>query len=312
MATYEAYWKQNERNVIVVTSTSGSTNMWLNGTQILTNNASAWTPKPITTLHIGSNVTPSSRFDGTIHSFKIFNKVLTAEDAQNYSDNNQFDYRNRASIDLPMGAEQHDVTNVKTLDVVGTAHATFGDGTTASTYPTKLTKHGYDFDGGDYLTMPVSGIFDSTKYSIVMEFYPDFPFDQDANMYFYDTTDSRTYLAHILGGGMLVGFGNLVIASITGGTIAPAWKQGQRNVLILTGDSSNNLTNIWLNDTQILTDDTTAWASSDITTLTIGDRAILNLGFDGKITGFQVYPFLLSAVQREDILINSQKKENNI
>lgn len=43
----------------------------------------------------------------------------------------------------------------RTLDVSGNGnHATFGDGVTPSTVPTKLTKRGYSFDGGDYLDLP--------------------------------------------------------------------------------------------------------------------------------------------------------------
>jgi hypothetical protein len=47
----------------------------------------------------------------------------------------------------------HDVTNLRALDRSGNDnHATFGDGATSTTYPTKLVKEiGYSFDGGDYL-----------------------------------------------------------------------------------------------------------------------------------------------------------------
>jgi hypothetical protein len=51
-----------------------------------------------------------------------------------------------------MTAECHDATNLRTLDVSGNGnHFQFGDGSTSTTYPTKLARRGYSFDGGDYL-----------------------------------------------------------------------------------------------------------------------------------------------------------------
>lgn len=85
-ATYSAYWAVNERNVLVVSSTSGDTNVWLNGTQILTNDATAWTfGTPDTCFTIGTDCGDTGdAFDGTLHSVKFFHSLLTADEALDY------------------------------------------------------------------------------------------------------------------------------------------------------------------------------------------------------------------------------------
>lgn len=59
-----------------------------------------------------------------------------------------YNYMNNAKVILPMTAACHDPVNVRTLDKSGNGlHFRFGDGATAGTFPTKLTTHGYNFNG---------------------------------------------------------------------------------------------------------------------------------------------------------------------
>lgn len=149
--TYSPYWLVGQRNSLLISGASGSTNAWLNGTQILTNDTTAWAKKAPTALYIGSSNVGGSLFDGKITSFKVFNSLLDAQDAAAYYNNTLYDYRKRAVIDLPMDAARHDPTNTRTLDVSGYGnHVVFGDGATSTTYPTKLSSVGYSCDGGDY------------------------------------------------------------------------------------------------------------------------------------------------------------------
>jgi hypothetical protein len=109
-------------------------------------------------LHVGrqTGTGTGSFYNGSVGYIKLFNnRLLTVQDALDYSNDNNSDYRNRAVLDLPCRMEEHDPTNVRTLDVSGNAnHAQFGDGSTASTYPTKVTDGaGYTFDGTDYLVV---------------------------------------------------------------------------------------------------------------------------------------------------------------
>ena len=68
-------------------------------------------------------------------------------------------YSDSSVLDLSFLSSQHDLSNVQTLDVSGNAkNAEFGDGVTPTTYPTKLGKRGYSFDGGDYLKVPSANL----------------------------------------------------------------------------------------------------------------------------------------------------------
>ncbi len=65
-----------------------------------------------------------------------------------------YNYQNNAKLWLPMTAACHDPGNVRTLDKSGNnLNATFGNGATPATYPTKLGSRGYSDDGGDYLNV---------------------------------------------------------------------------------------------------------------------------------------------------------------
>lgn len=159
LGVYSAYWRQGGRNTLAVSGSSGDTSVWLNGNAILSNDASAWTPSGTSSLIVGTNTAKSLFFDGTIHSLLIFHGLLTQAEAQAYSDNSMYSYRNRAVLDLPMLMGDHDPSNVRALDRSGNGnHATLGDGVTPTTYPTKLATRGYSFDGGDYMQSSALGL----------------------------------------------------------------------------------------------------------------------------------------------------------
>jgi len=142
---YEAYWRLGrENNLFVTFPLSGNSEAYLNGNLIYTQ-ATSLTRVQITTLSLGAVTTGASPFVGKICDFKTFGALLTAEDIQSYEDSG---YSKYTILDLPMLSGQHDPDNVRTLDMSGIRKpAVFGDGVTPSTYPTKLQKRGYSFDG---------------------------------------------------------------------------------------------------------------------------------------------------------------------
>jgi len=117
------------------------------------------------------------RDNGTFGHITIFNKALSAETILAYSNNIMWSYMNNAVLALPMLLRDHDATNVRTLDKSGNGNnATFGDGSTPTTYPT-FSKGCYSFDGTtDYMRTNVwaSTVFNaSTKKTISVMFKPD-------------------------------------------------------------------------------------------------------------------------------------------
>ena len=106
-------------------------------------------------LTVGSRGTSSMIPSGfEIKNTKLFNVTLTSQEVLDYASNSTFNYDSKCVLNLPMTAECHDATNLKTLDKSGKGYnATFGNGSTSATFPTKLQGRGYSFDGGDYLNL---------------------------------------------------------------------------------------------------------------------------------------------------------------
>ena len=144
-ADYKDYWRENRDNILVVTSTTGDTDAWLNGNLILDNDPSGWSKRSdIINFYIGRRVTNFGFFPGIISSIKVFHNKLTDQEAIDYASNGAFAYRNNAIADFPMRAVDHDPTKSRVKDFSGNGrHGTFGGA------PIKLATVGYEFDGVD-------------------------------------------------------------------------------------------------------------------------------------------------------------------
>ena len=79
-ATYGPHWKAGQRNVLVVSTTSGTNNVYLNGVNV-SSTATAWTPAAASTFYIGISSANTSRFDGTISKVQIYDTLITAQGA---------------------------------------------------------------------------------------------------------------------------------------------------------------------------------------------------------------------------------------
>lgn len=147
LATYEPYWNVGERSFLCVTSISGKTNAWMNGTHILSNDVSAWAFSNLNDLVVGANVGGGSAFEGTIHSMKVFNREFSVKEGRDYSLGGLFwNYINVPLIDLPMDMENHDPANTQTLDISGNEY----NGTlTGSSLKKNTYQTGYDLPGTD-------------------------------------------------------------------------------------------------------------------------------------------------------------------
>jgi hypothetical protein len=157
-ATLQTAWLTGQRNTLVISSTSGDTNAWLNTTQILTSDSSAWSPSAISNFVVGTfNVgATGANFDGTIGRVLLFrDALLTEQEAIDYYEQTTWSYMDNAILHLPMRMAEHDPDNTRTLDVSGNGnHATIAGGVT------KRSERGYDFTGGYLAT--TSGAIQST------------------------------------------------------------------------------------------------------------------------------------------------------
>lgn len=80
-ATIAPLWKKNDYNALTVSATNGDTNAWVNGTQVETNDATAYGTIPaLTELTVGARGAATGPFDGRILLLAFFNRAMTSED----------------------------------------------------------------------------------------------------------------------------------------------------------------------------------------------------------------------------------------
>lgn len=276
-------------------------------------------------LQVGfaTGLTPST--DVVVEEVQVYDTTIlavfgTEGMAVDYYKNSIFNYEDKATFILPMTVECHDATNVRTLDVAGKGkHFTFGDGSTPTKYPTKLTGRGYDFDGtADYLEGSPDIATGHTSISIVMCFAPDFNYDANAVTYLFGTSAESIYAVikqnNASSNVLDLWLGNEKIESIASAVYAPYWKVGCDNILIITAVGGSHKTNVWLNGGRILTDDTSEWlTTANIpATLTLGASYVPANYFDGKIKYFAVYPIAFTLMQVDDLNLKLRKQMNLI
>jgi len=81
-ATYSPYWNVGEKNTLIASGTTGNTDAWLNGNQILTNDNTAWSAANPANIYIGARYDGALNFDGTIHNVLCFTEILTTTENQ--------------------------------------------------------------------------------------------------------------------------------------------------------------------------------------------------------------------------------------
>ncbi|MCP4540159.1 MAG: LamG domain-containing protein [Chloroflexi bacterium] len=216
-ATYGSYWLVGQRNVIVVSSETGNTSVWLNGTLVLDSDASAWTPTTADPLiSVGATVAGANLFDGSISRFAIFSQLLTAAEAADYYNETTWTWRERALVELPMLNANVSGNSTTNVGAGGSAYdAVYGDGSTGSTFPTKSTwRKGYEFDGSDtYLKIADLGTFD---YNADFSWFTVVTLDQDINSALFGTRDAfndGVQLVYIGGSGVQVRYNAINVAA---------------------------------------------------------------------------------------------------
>jgi hypothetical protein len=270
LATYQAYWRTGQRNVLTFSVRSGGQTVILNGVQFGTAGI-AYTAALIPSLSIGANYAGGSKFLGSIHSIKFFKhnssgELLSAAEAENYYSRSTFTYRNKATCILPMGAAQHDATNLKTLDASPNGqHFSWTAGATA---PTKLATVGYSADGGD--TFSNATVVANSTYTVALVM---------------KHSSATGYMADWRGGGGTgyIRLGSAVLLQVSSGTAYVNGKAstvlapGSFNIIMVTGVTINGPAG-----TKLLADNAGA------------------TGITGSIHGYAVWPGTLTPLQVRD------------
>lgn len=313
-ATWQAYWKAGQRNVLVVTTTTAAntTNMWLNGTQILTNGGAAWTASnTVTTYYVGDLGGGADYFSGIIHSVRIFGVALDTDEALAYSDNSMFHWRDKPWMVYQLGLSEYEGDYTGGNDNI--LHATYGVDPTGpqamqmlsyfppGVVPVKLTPRGYYFDGtcgfnggGNLGHWPSMG-----SVTMMAAFKPDFAAAAASNRYILDTDAGADYaLRHLNTGNLSVRMGSTEVFAIASGTYGPYWQQGCHNTIVAAGTTGAN--RLLLNGMYYATS-ATAWAGAAVTYDSIGINGACNGGYWlGDIYTVAVFPVRLNRIQMID------------
>ena len=292
--TYGAYWNVGKRNVLTFDFTSGDSNAWLNGTQIMTGDSTTFSTSYPTELYVGTRYTLTQLFDGEIESVAFKSEVLDRTDNQNLYDQSTYNFMNKADIWLDMKTQANDGTNDITRDKSGQGnHFLIGDGSTASTQPT-FNNPGFDLDGStDYLlNSSATGIYNNTYQTIAICFTPDFAWDGNADYYLYDSTAAAEYSVvkedNAASNVLTITLGNTAIASVAATAFSPHWNARGKNVLIVTGTTGD--TDAFLNGKQILDSDSTAWSAANPADILLGaEQGLAGSWFNGEILHFSTY-----------------------
>jgi len=290
LATYEPYWKANEENVIIVSGTSGDTNAWLNGTQILTNDATAWTPQDPATIYVGASYTGGSAFDGKIHSYRAWQRQCTTDEVTRYSANRSTEItlagESGVTLDLVMGnndgaANVWDGSDNK-LDATETGTVTFADD--GITIPNTT---------GNYVSGTGTGVYNSANQSWVLKFTPNHAVNDNTNrVYLASTTGSIYGLEKTSDNDFNLYLGNTGFLAVTFASYEPYWNDNAENIFVYSGTTGNN--NLWLNGTKVMSGNATAWTPANPANYFVGTSSAGTAPSHSKIHYYKVRNRLLS------------------
>ena len=264
---------------------------------------------------VNDNLVIGSSYDLSQYSSKckfnkvrIFDKTLTADEVLKDYNNSTYNYRNEAVLDMPMKMEQYDPTNVRTLDISGNGyHATFGDGSTSGTYPTKLAKRGYNWNGaGNYMTIVDNADLRTANISVMALVKP----STDTGRGHIITNGSPASYAALNYSFELLDSTDIVVYGRTNGVSIVASdvvSVGEYYVVTFTNDGTT--TKIYVNGEEVAT---------GLQAVGTDNTTGINMGFNvagsykGEILSLQQYGFVLTPIQIADLHIDMLEKLNKI
>ncbi|MCP4573352.1 MAG: hypothetical protein GY838_13435 [bacterium] len=100
--TISGLWVIGEVNRLVISTTSGDTDVFFSGTSVLSGGATAWDPVQSEALYLGATRSGTSHLTGTIKSFSTHARRLTQADVTAMEEGRLWSYMNRASVALDM------------------------------------------------------------------------------------------------------------------------------------------------------------------------------------------------------------------
>lgn len=163
-------------------------------------------------------------------------------------------------------------------------------------------KYGVELDGSsDYLTYNLTGQeFNSAEISIVMDFIPDFDYDNGVSHYLFDTTSGLRWYVRKDSNDDLYVYSQAATLIITAAEYSDYWRANKRNVLVFAADSSLNDITVWLNGVRVKQDLGWTHYTRKPTGLWVGSAYDGTVWFDGTISSFKIFQSLLTEQEAKD------------
>jgi len=247
---------------------------------------------------------PIYNWIGRVGQVKMFNTALTAQEVLDYSNNATFDYRNKASLSLPMTMATHDPGAAKTLDRSGK-----GRDVALTVAPTKLQARGYNFNGTtQYMTSPVpySSLVTTTKGTIVVVLIPQGTSPVEVVFYYGRTvfSDPSVYVGvfKTTVGGLDRIWARVYPAAVLG----MPYSNGELIHIVLVWDFVTGWSRLYKNG--VLQDSNVNFAPTTLTGVPLIGRK--NYYWQGDIKAFSTYPIALTSLQIADDYLNTLKAIN--
>ena len=301
-SNYSAYWKQNQRNVIIISGTNGDTSVWLNGTKIVDSDATTWSPKSVSGLSIGAAYSEDKFFNGEIKSLSIYNDILTDDEASSLCDGaSLFNFQNKAILWLDMETSTSDGTNKITLDKSGKGNDfKLGDGTTTAYMPAFINP-GFYFDGVNrsLSNYSLNGLEDLTELSIAIKVKPYFKLTELVSRNLIAASGGTSIYRSSSAARLRFHVNAAIIAFYTPAELKGYWNDYGDNTIVASFKSGCN--NIWINGKHLLVDGGVAWSSFTISGIHLFAASLTVTEFKGNGNHVSIYNQVLTPTQARAI-----------
>jgi hypothetical protein len=238
-------------------------------------------------MTLGGNSVGGELINGTVHSFRLFNRALTQGEIASYVDGTPFDALSDASLVVPMTDAFHiDASNAKAVD--GTPVVISG--------AAKLTdRRGYAFSGSDYMNIDLSdgrldGTGDKTFVVVAKQ-------SNEGTEYFFDSEPDRAYLLLYSDGryqGGMPGSPGAIPLSTWG----QYFNRSGFNVFVLRREGGTIST--WINGAKV-SEASVSIEDLDINSVYIGTRATIGANLNGEVYWFGSWNRALTQLEIADL-----------
>jgi hypothetical protein len=243
---------------------------------------------------------------GMVKDTRFYTGQLSAQEISDLYANKTDQFLNEAYGLWLFDEASYDYTNKRVLDKTPNArHLTIGDGSTTTTFPTKLPRSGFSYDGGDYFYRAMSGVSDTAgTFSVRVTFQG---LSQVPILMGQAVTQNSLYISYdTLGVGRVPSYNNVSTPGTTIGSVPI--RQGTPTTLSVSWDS----TTVYMYVDGVLFNSGARVSNTNfaaVSNLWLGQSGLSSLYQTGGISGAAFFTSVLTPLQHA--LLHEYLKSNS-